>query len=64
LAGDIACDIGNRRLLESDLLEQAFRCLDNQLTIILFGFGPHRLTRLPHISGTIVLARVLLIPQI
>ena len=27
----LACDIGDRRLLESDLPEQAFRCLDNQL---------------------------------
>jgi hypothetical protein len=54
-----AGDIGNRRLLESDLSEQAFRDLDNQLMSVLFfgfSFSPHILTIVPNISGTIVLA--------
>jgi hypothetical protein len=55
----LACDIGNRRLLESDLSEQAFRDLDNQLMSVLFfgfSFSPHILTIMPNIIGTIVLA--------
>ena len=40
----LACDIGDCRLLETDLPEQAFRYLDNQLMIVLFlGFRSARI---------------------
>ena len=58
-------NVGDRRLLESDLPEQALRYLDNQLMSVLFlGFSlrPHILT--VQISGTIVMARALGFAQI
>ena len=62
----LACDIGDRRLLESDLPEQTFRDLDNQLMSVLFfgfSFSPHILTILPRVSVTMFLARSLRFPQ-
>jgi hypothetical protein len=44
----LARDIGDGRLLKTDLTEQAFRDLDNQLmSVILLGFSfrPHSLRR-------------------
>ena len=58
-------DVGDRRLPEFDLPEQALRYLDNQLMSVLFlGFSlrPHILT--VQISGTIVMARALGFAQI
>jgi len=58
----LACDIGDRRLLKSELPEQAFRYLDNQLMSVLFfgfSFSPHISTILPNISATMVVARAL-----
>jgi hypothetical protein len=58
----LACDIGDRRLLKSELPEQAFRYLDNQLiSVLFFGFSlsPHISTILPNISATMVVARAL-----
>ena len=51
---------------KSDLPEQAFRDLNNQLMSVLFlrfSFRPHILTILPSISVTMVLARSLRFPQ-
>jgi hypothetical protein len=63
----LACDIGDCRLLESDLPEQAFRCIDNQFrSILFFGFSqsPTVLIILPNISLTMVMARSRHFPRI
>jgi len=52
-------NIGDRRLLEPDFPEQAFRDLDNQLMSVLFfgfSFSP---PILPNISATMDVARAL-----
>jgi hypothetical protein len=62
----LAYNIGDGRLLKSDLPEQAFRYLDTQLmSVFFFEFflRPHIPTILPNISVTMVVARALRFPQ-
>src|SRR3984893_9644188 len=62
----LARDIGDRRLLEADLPEQALRCFDNLAVSILslgFFFSLHVSTIPPGISGTMAIARAWHFPQ-
>jgi hypothetical protein len=67
----LACDIGNRRLLETELPEEPFRYFDNQATRIPslgfffsgFSFSSHVLSVPSSIGGTLRFARVRRFPQ-